>query len=53
MGSACWELIVSVQNGERLSLEQIRAFLQASEEVQFEANHRAEVYAWVTRMLSQ
>lgn len=53
MGPACWELIVSVQNGERLSLEQIRAFLQASEEVQFEASHRNEVYAWVSRTLSQ
>jgi transposase InsO family protein len=46
-------LIVSVRNGERLSLEQIRAFLQASEEVQFEASNRAEVYAWVTQILSQ
>jgi hypothetical protein len=40
-------LIVSMQAGERLSLEQIRAFLQASDEVQFEGRHREEVYSWV------
>lgn len=42
-----------MQNGERLSLEQIRAFLQASEEVHFEARCREEVYAWVTDTLCQ
>jgi len=51
MGSACWELNVSMQNGERLSLEQIRAFLQASEEVRFEAIQRDEVYQWVAKTL--
>jgi hypothetical protein len=48
---ACWELIVSMKNGERLSLEQIRTFLAASEEFRFEANNREEVYNWVTRTL--
>ncbi len=42
-----------MQNGERLGLEQIRAFLQASEEVRFEARHRNEVYAWVTQTLGE
>lgn len=40
-----------MENTEKLSLEQIRAFLQASEEVQFEATQRDEIYAWVTRTL--
>jgi transposase InsO family protein len=40
-----------MQNGERLSLEQIRAFLAASEEFRFEANNREEIYGWVTRTL--
>jgi transposase InsO family protein len=40
-----------MQNGERLSLEQIRTFLAASEEFRFEANNREEVYGWVTRTL--
>ena len=40
-----------MENGERLSLEQIRTFLAASEEFRFEANNREEVYIWVTRTL--
>jgi transposase InsO family protein len=46
-------LNVSVQHGERLSLEQIRAFLEATEEVRFEATNRAEVYAWISRTLCE
>jgi len=49
--AACWELIVSMKNGERLSLDQIRTFLAASEEFRFEANNREEIYGWVTRTL--
>ena len=48
---ACWELIVSMKNGERLSLEQIRTFLAASEEFRFEASNREEIYNWVTRTM--
>jgi hypothetical protein len=44
-------VIVSMKNGERLSLEQIRAFLKASEEFRFEARKRREIYEWVTRTL--
>ena len=40
-----------MQAGERLSLEQIRAFLEASEEVQFEGRNREEVYGWVDQTL--
>lgn len=36
-----------------MSLEQIRAFLDASEEIQFEAAEREEVYGWVTRTLCE
>lgn len=42
-----------MQAGERLSLEQIRAFLDASGEVQFEGRHREEVYGWVEQTLRQ
>ncbi len=42
-----------MRNGERLSLEQIRAFLAASEEIEFEATGRQEVYDWVTRTLCE
>ncbi len=42
-----------MQAGERLSLEQIRAFLEASDEVQFEGRNREEVYGWVEQTLRQ
>lgn len=42
-----------MQNGERLSLEQIRAFLEAAEEVHFEAANRGEVYVWISRILCE
>jgi transposase InsO family protein len=44
-------LKISLQNGERLSLEQIRAFLEGSQELQFEAGERRELYEWVQRTL--
>lgn len=40
-----------MKNGERLSLEQIRTFMAASEEFRFEANNREEIYDWVTRTM--
>ncbi len=40
-----------MQDGERLSLEQIRAFLEGAQELQFEAQDRAELYQWVERAL--
>jgi transposase InsO family protein len=36
-----------------LSLEQIRAFLEATDEVEFEAADRGEVYAWISRTLGE
>jgi hypothetical protein len=36
-----------------LSLEQIRAFLRASDAVGFEGRNREEVYGWVNRMLDE
>lgn len=42
-----------MQNGERLSLEQIRAFLEASGEIEFDAANRGEVYDWVTGALCE
>jgi hypothetical protein len=40
-----------MENTEKLRLDQIRAFLQASQEVRFEATRRQEMYDWVTRTL--
>jgi len=33
--------------------EQIRAFLEGSQEIRFQGEGRAEVYAWVTRLLRE
>jgi transposase InsO family protein len=44
-------LIINMQDGEKLSPEQIRAFLQASEEVQFQGKRRQEVYDWISLLL--
>lgn len=40
-----------MQDGEKLSLEQIEAFLEASQEVQLEGKQRREVYEWIRRTL--
>ena len=50
-GSGCWGLPISMKDGERLSLEQIRAFLGGSEEVGFKAADRRELYEWTERTL--
>jgi hypothetical protein len=42
-----------MQANEKLSLEQIQAFLQGSEEVIFEGRNRQEVYGWVNQTLQQ
>jgi transposase InsO family protein len=44
---------VTVQVPEKLSLEQIRAFLDGSEEMQLEGQNREEVYGWVNQTLRQ
>ena len=40
-----------MQDGERLSLEQIQAFLVGSSELRFQASQRQELYEWVGRTL--
>ena len=49
--SGCWELIISMDDSEAGSLEQIRAFLAGSGEVRFAGQRREEVYAWTERTL--
>jgi transposase len=44
-------LTIHVQDGKTLSLEQIREFLQASDEIHFQGKGRAAIYAWVARTL--
>src|SRR6202163_4058473 len=42
-----------MEHAATLSLEQIRAFLEASAEVRFQAHNRRELYEWVNQTLSQ
>ena len=42
-----------MQTPQRLSLEQIQAFLEGSGEVGFKGQHRKEVYSWVNQTLRQ
>jgi hypothetical protein len=46
-------LIVSVQTGAEVSLEQIRAILESTAGVAFEGRDRQQVYAWVETTLRQ
>ena len=42
-----------MEDSEELSLEQIRAFLEGSGEVSFQAQNRTDLYGWVSRTLRQ
>lgn len=42
-----------MENGEKLRLEQIRAWVEASEEVRFHSQDRGELYEWVNQTLRQ
>lgn len=42
-----------MEDTDKLSLEQIRTFLEASAEVGFQARDRSELYGWVERTLRQ
>jgi hypothetical protein len=46
-------LIISMNDSKAASLEQIRAFLAGSAEMQFAARGREEVYGWIERTLVQ
>ncbi len=46
-------VIVKMQDAEKLSLEQIQAFLDASEGVRFEGEERGELCGWITAALRQ
>jgi hypothetical protein len=46
-------MIIRMENAEGLSLAQMQAFVQASEEVRFAGRQRKEIYEWVQRVLVQ
>lgn len=45
--------MISVHDTEKLTLEQIARFLEAAEEVRFEAKSQKAVYGWIERLLRQ
>ena len=44
---------ISVHEAEKLSLEGIGRFVEASEEIRFESKNREQVYGWIERVLIQ
>jgi hypothetical protein len=42
-----------MQDGEKLRLEQIQEFLEASQHWEFEGRERREIYEWVMSLLRQ
>ena len=42
-----------MQGGEKLGLEQIRALLEASQEVRFTGHSRDDIYDWVGKTLRE
>jgi transposase InsO family protein len=46
-------LNISVQEAERLSLEEIRRFVEASEGIRFAGEKREQVYGWIERVLCE
>jgi hypothetical protein len=45
--------MVSMKEGDRLSLERIRAFLEGVEEFEFAVSNQANTYAWTERTLRE
>ena len=42
-----------MHEAEKLNLDQIEAFLKASEEIRFEGESRKQVYQWIEQVLCQ
>jgi len=50
-GRSCWVVNIRMDDAENLSLESIGRFVEASEEIRFEAIGRGQVYGWVEQVL--
>jgi transposase InsO family protein len=50
-GGSCWVVNIRMNHAKKLSLEAIGRFVEASAEVQFEAEDRQQLYGWVERVL--
>jgi transposase InsO family protein len=52
-GRSCWDVNIRMDDREKLSLEAIGWFVEASQEIHFEAENRQQLYGWVERVLLQ
>jgi transposase InsO family protein len=55
-GRSCWVVNIRMDDAEKLSLESTVRFVSASEELQFEAEDRPQLYDWVeqvTRLIAR
>jgi len=50
-GRSCWVVKIRMDDAEKLSLEAIGRFVEASEEIRFAAENREQLYGWVERVL--
>src|ERR1035437_9004538 len=50
-GRSCWDVKIRMHEAEKLSLEAIGRFVEASEEIRFESEDRQQLYGWVERVL--
>src|SRR6266700_2985560 len=50
---ACGGLTIHVHEAEKLSLEQIESFLNASQEIRFEGETQKQIYHWIEQVLGR
>ena len=50
-GRSCWDVNIRMDDREKLSLEAMGRFVEASQEIRFEAENRQQLYGWVERVL--
>jgi len=50
-GRSCWDVNIRMDDQEKLSLEAIGRFVEASQEFRFESQNRPQLYGWVEQVL--
>jgi len=50
-GRSCWVVNIRMDDAEKLSLEAIGRFVEASQEIRFASENRPQLYGWVERIL--
>ena len=50
-GRSCWDVNIRMHDAEKLSLEAMGRFVEASEKIRFEGENRRQLYGWVEQVL--